>query len=229
MDDPLLRAWTTQYTNLPITSPQSATPGERRPRSLREGRVEKPRQPKYSPAPPDAFMPYAVSYEPQGDTCNVDRGNGALEYINPSLLLRPHDHAKPESTNHASAIRAGKEENAQFSCTRPNTPNVEGVSSVSESDQRSSQPRRNGREEQSSPPVDIFEGILAKMLAFDVVRPPSTNELGNDGPPHEVEAKQPDAHHGFAISVGWSSTFFPDDIQEGSGHSRHTVDTIGHF
>ncbi|KAL4758006.1 uncharacterized protein BDW70DRAFT_170851 [Aspergillus foveolatus] len=229
MGDPLLRAWTTQYTNSPITTPRSATPGERRLRPLRDERVEKPRNPKNPLTPPDMSMPYAVSSVPQGNTCNVDRGNGALEYINPSLLLLPQDHASPESNNYARVRRVSDRRVGQFPCTRPNTPNMEGVSNVSASDQRSSQSGRNGREEQSSPPVDIFEGILAKMLAFDVVRPPSTNELGNDEPPREVEAKQPIVHHGFAISVGWSSTFFPDDIQEGSGHSRNTVDTVGHF
>ncbi|KAL4813513.1 hypothetical protein BDW67DRAFT_168113 [Aspergillus spinulosporus] len=229
MDDPLLRAWTTQYTNSPITSPRSATPGERRLRSLRNERVEKPRHPKYSPTLPDMSMLYAANSVPQGDTYNVDRGNGAPEFINPSLLLLPHNHAISESNYDASARRVGEGRNGQLPCTRPNPRNVEGASSVSASGQRSSQPGRNGREEQSSPPVDIFEGILAKMLAFDVVRPPSANQLANDEPPREVEAKQPKVHHGFAISVGWSSTFFPDDIQEGSGHSRSTVDTIGHY
>ncbi|KAL4740277.1 hypothetical protein BDV11DRAFT_204467 [Aspergillus similis] len=218
MDDPLLRVWMTQYTNSPITSPRFATPGERRRRSLREEHVEKPRQPKYSPAPADTFMPYAVSSEPRGDICSVNRGNGTLEYINPSLLLLPQGHASPESNNHASARRAGKEQIAQFPRTHPSTPIVEGVPNVPDSERRSSQPPRNARGEQSSPPVDIFEGILAKMLAFDVVRPPSANESGNDEPLREVEPKQPDVHHGFAISVGWSSTFFPDDIQGGSGH-----------
>ncbi|KAL6237867.1 hypothetical protein BDW75DRAFT_237919 [Aspergillus navahoensis] len=231
MDDPLLRAWTTQYTNSPVTSSLPITSGERRLRLLRDDCAEEnPQPPKYSPTTAYSPMPHALSRERRGDTCSESPREGGLEYINPSLLLVPREQADPEPSNRAGARSPGQDQSTQHPCTRPNTPNMEEDFSVSGPDIRSLHSGQNAREKQSNPPVDIFEGFLAKMLAFDVVRPQSADGDGNGESPHDVEAKQTKVHHGFAISVGWSSTFFPDYIQEGPGYSRNMVaaETIGH-
>ncbi|KAL4997428.1 hypothetical protein BDV10DRAFT_169622 [Aspergillus recurvatus] len=232
MDDPLLRAWTTQYTNSPVTSSLPPTPGERRPSSLREDCVEEePRPPKYSPSPAYASMPHALSGEPRGDARSVSPQHGAPEYINPSLLLLPREQASVGLGNHAGPRLLDQEQSTQYPCTRPNTPNMEESFSVPGPDIRSPHPGGNARERQSNSSVDIFEEILAKMLAFDVTRPQTSNGVCNGEAPREMEVNQTDVHQGIAISVGWSSTFFPDYMQEGSGYSRNMVaaDTIGNF
>ncbi|KAL5046548.1 hypothetical protein BDW71DRAFT_181871 [Aspergillus fruticulosus] len=231
MDDPFLRAWTTQYTNSPITSSLPTTRGELRSCSLREKCVGEKRQPpKYARTPPYTSMPHAVSCEPREGICNLSSGNGAPEYIDPSLLLLPGQQVRPEIDNHPDARLPGQELGTRYPYTRPNTPDKEASLNAPESNTLSPQREQNAREKQYSPSGDIFEGILAKMQAFDVVRPQSADGVGNGESLQDVETKQTDVRHGFAINVGWSSTFFPDYIQEGCGYSRTIVaaDTIGH-
>ncbi|KAL4971722.1 hypothetical protein BDW66DRAFT_145550 [Aspergillus desertorum] len=163
MDDPLLHAWTTQYTNSPITSSLPTAPRERRLRSPSDEFVEEnpnPRQ--YSPTPPYTLMPHAVSCEPKEGMCSLGPGNGALEYIDPSLLLLPREQTGTQFDSNADARLPGQERRTQYPCTRPNTPDMEEDFRAPGPDRRSPQPGHNEREKQSDPPVDIFKGILAK-------------------------------------------------------------------
>ncbi|KAL3488618.1 hypothetical protein BJX62DRAFT_211356 [Aspergillus germanicus] len=65
---------------------------------------------------------------------------------------------------------------------------------------------RTSSEACESPEEDIFEDILAELLAYDTTKPPSfLNMPGYD----EHESKS----NGFSISTGWSSTFFPPGLE----------------
>ncbi|KAL3471672.1 hypothetical protein BJX99DRAFT_263073 [Aspergillus californicus] len=251
MNDPLLRAWTTQYTNSPMSPPQSmsSTFEKSRPSPRRKARRScancqrghrtcdnnrpceqcktrgiphkcinaKRKAPKYLS---DSAYNYTPRFEIRpgfeirnygAETRAARRGDQAQckpggvgearreapteklpDCIDPSLLLHTENQTpRPTSgvggNTVTALLRQGMNTSSPETVSSPAAPDAGG---------------------ELDTPENIFEEILAELLAFDRVG--INGHHGCNGLEGK-EGKEASGNDGFAIGVGWSSTFYPPD------------------
>ncbi|KAL2815585.1 hypothetical protein BDW59DRAFT_153792 [Aspergillus cavernicola] len=202
MDDPFLCAWTTQYTNSAMSISMSSpleTSHPRRKTSQRAHKTcdhERPCEQCTKCRKQQACL-RGSAYEPRLGSRYRDQDSAresSTECINPILLNT--ESPSPGFENNAVTRLLRENTSTPFSCSKEAQDGSPGADMLS-----------------GHPPEDMFEDILAELLAFDVVRP----QMSNVGGCNEYEIKQ--VQHGFSISSGWSSTFFPPGMEEGAERS----------
>ncbi|KAL4900471.1 hypothetical protein BDW74DRAFT_95671 [Aspergillus multicolor] len=215
MGDPFLHAWTTQYTNGPMPSFLSTTTRKCTWCVMTEDQFQQ------DPKPPCSIRDLECPMLPHGPGHDVNDDNGCARLtecqpkytcVDPSLLIRG---SLEESAGPKGSQRTAVSEQPTDTPFAREDSSIEGGGVLSGTKGRSDQCKRRKVQGAYDAPreVNIFEGILAEMLAFDVVRPRSSNGIRGAGRQNDDGINGPNIHDGFSISVGWSSTFFPDEAQ----------------
>ncbi|KAL2844922.1 hypothetical protein BJX68DRAFT_242582 [Aspergillus pseudodeflectus] len=217
MNDPYLSAWTTQYTNSPATATMSSTFEKTRPRrkarrscmNCQRGHrtcdnqrpceqcTKRGKQQTCIDGNHKQFKYLRDSeYQPtrrrrsREDTGEASEGSSP-ECIDPGLL---HAQQSPAAEGNVVARLLREQSTCSSPCLQTVRDNQQAIQSGQLQQARLDEPR--------SPEEDVFEDILAELLAYDTTKPPSflTMPAFDD---HESKS------NGFSISTGWSSTFFP--------------------
>lgn len=131
-------------------------------------------------------------------------GECLAEFIDPTLLHT--ESPSPEFESHAATGLFWGEENdtITFFKTLQHSPWADVPPSQSE---------QNGIANPHQSPEDISGDIFAEPLAIEMLRPQICNVDSYDG--HGIKKVQGSgSSYGFAISSGWSSTFFPCGMDE---------------
>lgn len=91
---------------------------------------------------------------------------------------------------------------------------------------RPEQSEQIAREESYQSPENVSEGLFSESLAIGTLIPPASDASGFDG--HCIkEVVDSGSIYGFTISSGWSSTFFPCEVEEETEEQKVMAMTIG--
>ncbi|KAL3442707.1 hypothetical protein BJX65DRAFT_286366 [Aspergillus insuetus] len=218
MNDPYLSAWTTQYTNSPmITATMSSTFEKARPRrKARRSCMNCQRGHRTC----DNQRPCEQCTKRGKQKTCIDGNHKQFKYLrdseyNPTKRRRSRDATEDSSegsspecidpglldaqqsrgaANTLKASEMGEKSTSSSPCPQTASENSQDIHS-----QHSQQAGSHGEE-------DIFEDILAELLAYDTTKPlPFTISSHN---------KQESKSDGFSISTGWSNTFFPPGLED---------------
>ncbi|KAL3458424.1 hypothetical protein BJX64DRAFT_266754 [Aspergillus heterothallicus] len=230
MNDPFLSAWTTQYTNTPIPSlPQiskamSSTFEKTRPRrKARRSCLNCQRGHRTC----DNHRPCEqCTKRGKQQTC-IDGTHKQFKYLRDSEYHPARRRGSRDCSGGITGLATGcidpgllhahAHAHAMQKADRDIPPAPRSTSSVEDEGVETPPPcaigenhelgMRNPEEEE-----DIFGDILEELLVFDG-EPVKRFTLGCE------DAEMKSQSHGFSISTGWSSTFFPPDVEEQERYS----------
>ncbi|KAJ0420310.1 hypothetical protein BJY00DRAFT_284621 [Aspergillus carlsbadensis] len=228
MNDPYLSAWTTQYTNSPLAATMSSTFEKTRPRrkarrscmNCQRGHrtcdnqrpceqcTKRGKQKTCVDGTHKQFKYLRDSeYRPtrrsrSGDGTEDSSEGSSPECIDPGLLhAQPGPNPTPAQSDTAPGRGLGEKRSIGSSLEKSLCGSPQSVPS------RFPRPSSNNTHSQT-PDDDIFEDILAELLAYDTTKPHPFNVVKPQE--HEHESKS----NGFSISTGWSNTFFPPGFED---------------
>ncbi|RDW64464.1 uncharacterized protein DSM5745_09875 [Aspergillus mulundensis] len=209
MGDALLHAWTTQYTNSPSTTSAERAPGE----PSEASSFKHPNSPIH--LRDLEYPPMALSFnrEVSKEWGRASMKESPQEYINPNLLSLKDSN---DSTDSGALDGLGPFQHPASKHSSRQLPPAARQDALSETREWPNRSRQNETDagNNASMNIDVLEGVLAELLAFDVVWSQSSNRAEARAGQDEDGMNRLNAHNGFAIGVGWSSTFFPDDVHD---------------
>lgn len=130
------------------------------------------------------------------------------EFIDPTLLHT--DSPSPESDNFEGMGLFWEEKNNTLCFSRM----------LQQENVRPGQPEKTAEQELSQPTEDMPEGPFSESLAIGTLIPPASNVDGCD-------VHGSGSSYGFAISSGWSSTFFPCGLEEEKEEAKVMAMAVG--